>query len=324
MISLNNNPNHLKYYIMKRIFITLIIVASSLIGFAQQDAMFTHYMFNTLAVNPGYAGTRDALTVTGLHRTQWVGFNGAPTTQTLTLHSPIYNENMGLGLSILADKIGPTDLKTIYVDYSYRIKVNEKSSLRFGLKAGLNIRQNGLADLSLNDPNDQSFSVNEESHLLPNFGFGMYYYTDKYYVGLSIPRLLQNDFNTNVVTGGTDIASEKRHYFLIAGTVFNVNENIKLKPTTLLKVTHGAPVELDITGTLLFKDLVWAGLMYRTGDALGVLIGANITPQLAIGYSYDWSFGNRTFKYNYGSHEIMLMYDFIYKDKSKIRSPRYF
>ncbi len=308
---------------MKRILITLIIVASSLIGFAQQDAMFTHYMFNTLAVNPGYAGTRDALTVTGLHRSQWVGFDGAPTTQTITLHSPIFNENMGLGLSILSDKIGPTDLKTIYVDYSYRIKVTKKASLRFGLKAGLNIRQNGLADLSLGDQNDPTF-VNEESHLLPNFGFGMYYYTDKYYVGLSIPKLLQNDFNTNVVTGGTDIASEKRHYFLIAGTIFDLNNDFKLKPTSLLKVTNGAPIELDITGTILYKEVVWGGLMYRTGDAIGVLIGANVTPQLAIGYSYDWSFGVRTGRYNSGSHEIMLMYDFIYNDKSKIRSPRYF
>ena len=309
---------------MKKIFIILIIAVSSLSSFAQQDAMFTHYMFNTLSVNPAYAGTRDALTITGLHRSQWVGFDGAPRTQTVTAHTPIINQNIGVGLSILNDRIGPTNTSTIYADFAYKFKVSEKGKLSLGLSAGLNIRRNALTTIPLDNNNDVSFANNEESELLPNFGFGAYYYTDKFYVGLSTPRLMQNNYKTNEISGGTNLASEQRHYFLIAGMVFNLNSNFKLKPTVLVKYTNGAPLEGDITGTLIYKEKIWGGLMYRTGDATGVLIGAYITPQFAIGYSFDWSFGNKTMQYNSGSHEIMITYDFIYKNKAKIRSPRYF
>lgn len=309
---------------MKKIFITIVFAISSVLIFAQQDAMYSHYMFNTLSVNPGYAGSRDALTVTGLHRSQWVGFDGAPTTQTLTLHTPIYNEYMGVGLSVVNDKIGPVNMTSFYGDYAYKIQVNEKGKLAFGLKAGLNIRRAELTDLELNDMNDQSFISNEESQLLPNFGFGMYYSTDRYYVGLSTPKLLKNDYQTNDVSGGTDFGSEERHYFLIGGAVFDINKDFKAKPTTLIKMTNGAPIELDLTAAVLYRDRVWGGLMFRSGDAVGLLIGVHLENQLSIGYSYDWSYGNRTFKYNGGSHEIMLMYDLIYTDKAKVRSPRYF
>lgn len=309
---------------MKKTILTLVLAISSLAIFAQQDAMFTHYMFNTLSVNSGYAGSRDALTITGLHRSQWVGFDGAPTTQTLTLHSPIYNENLGVGLSLVNDKIGPTNNTSIYGDFAYKVKLNEKGKLAFGLKAGLSIRKTRLSDLSLNTQNDQAFISDQKSLLLPNFGFGMYYSEERYYVGLSIPKLLKNDFSTNESFGGINLASEERHYFLIAGAVFDINKDFKIKPTTLIKLTMGAPIEVDLTALLLYKEKVWAGAMYRSDDAIGLLIGMHINDQLAIGYSYDWSYGNRTFHYNGGSHELMLMYDLIYKDKSKIRSPRYF
>lgn len=291
---------------------------------AQQDAMFTHYMFNTLAVNSGYAGSRDALTITGLHRSQWVNFPGAPTTQTLTLHAPIKNDKLGLGLSVLNDKIGPTNTTAIYADFAYKIPVGEKGKLSFGLKAGVNLRNNKLASLDLDEQNDQTFAADVKSDVLPNFGFGMYYYTDKFYVGLSTPKLLQNDYKTNTTTGSTSVASEQRHYFLIVGTVFPITDNIKLKPTGFVKVTEAAPIETDLTLTALFREKLWAGVMLRTGDAVGLLVGANLTDQLALGYSFDWSFVNNTAKYNAGSHELMLRYDLIYNNAKKIRSPRYF
>ncbi len=309
---------------MKKIYITLIIAFCSVAAIAQQDAMFTHYMFNTLSVNPAYAGSRDALTITGLHRSQWVGFDGAPTTQTITLHTPIFNKNMGVGLSVINDKIGPTNTTAFYGDYAYKLKIDEKSKLGLGLSVGLNIRQNNLINLSTDEAGDQSFAANQESDLLPNFGFGAYYYSDRYYVGASIPKLLENDYKSNEISGGLNLASEKRHYFLIAGTVFDINKDLKLKPTTLIKLTNGAPAQADITATFIVRDFVWGGVMYRTGDALGVLLGAYVNNQLTIGYSYDWSYGNRTIKYNAGSHELMLIYDLIYKNKEKIRSPRYF
>lgn len=308
---------------LKRITTAVVLLWSVATGFAQQDAMFTHYMDNTLWLNPAYAGSREALTVTGLHRSQWVGFDGAPTTQTITMHTPIFSEKLGIGLSVLNDKIGPTQSTTINADIAYHLKLDDKSKLAFGIKAGLNIFSNALTPLKLDQGNDNSFASNFQSELLPNFGFGMYYYRPKFYVGLSTPRLVENKINQGLVTS-TSLSSERRHYFLIAGAVFDLTKDLKLKPTGFLKVTEAAPIQGDITLTLLCQDKYWAGLMYRSLDAAGVLVGANITEQLGIGYSFDWSFTNATGKYNSGSHEIMLRYDFIFKEKAKIKSPRYF
>jgi type IX secretion system PorP/SprF family membrane protein len=308
---------------MRKLFITITIALSSMGAFAQQEAMFTHYMFNTLTVNPAYAGSRDALTITALNRIQWAGFDGAPITQTFTAHSPIINQNLGLGLSITRDEIGPTNTTSFYADFSYKLKFNTRSSLAFGLSGGLNIRQNDLTKLKLDQTIDESFAADEKSDLLPNFGFGMYYSTDKYYIGLSVPRILQNDFKNNESKGGTNLASEERHYFLIAGAVFDLNSDLKLKPTTFLKVTNGVTPQLDLTSILIIKEKVWGGLMYRTNDAVGALAGVYINNRFAVAYSFDWSFGNIT-KYHGGTHEIMLTYDFIYKSKTKFHSPRYF
>lgn len=291
---------------------------------AQQDAMFTHYMYNTLAVNPGYAGSRDALTVTGLHRSQWVSFEGAPITQTVTLHSPMLNNKMGIGLSVVNDKIGPTKNTAAYLDLAYAIRVSEKGKLAFGLKGGINFMQANLNTLELDQQNDAAFQENVTSKMLPNFGFGIYYYLPKFYVGVSAPKLLENNFKTNSSTGSVNLVNEQRHYFLIAGTVFKLSNAVELKPTTFVKVTNGAPIEGDITASFIFNKKLLVGGMFRTGDAAGILIGYNFTEQFHAGYSFDWSYGLKTFKYNQGSHEIMLSYDFIYKDKQKVRSPRYF
>ena len=311
---------------MKKIFILAIVICSVSKTFAQQEAMFTHYMFNTLAVNPAYAGSRDALTFTGLHRSQWVGFEGAPITQTITLHSPILNNKIGLGLSVLNDKIGPVQSTTVNADFAYKIQVGKKANLAFGIKGGLNMRSAGLSSLKLDNQLDDSFTNNVQKDLLPNFGFGMYYSRERFYAGISTPSMLESNFTTKSVAGSIAFASEARHYFVILGTVFNLTNNgsIKLKPTTLIKVTNGAPIEGDVTTVFLFNDKFWLGAMYRTGDAAGLLMGYNITDQFSVGYSFDWSFTNSTGKYNSGSHEIMLRYDFIYTDQSKIRSPRYF
>lgn len=309
---------------MKKLGLIIAIIASSFGANAQQDAMFTHYSFNTLGVNPAYAGSRDALTVMALHRSQWVSFPGAPITQTVTAHMPIANNKMGIGLSMLHDKIGPTRNTGIYIDFAYRIKVGEKGKLAFGIKGGTSILSSKLADLSTTEAGDQSFANNVQSQFLPNFGAGIYYQLPRFYVGISTPRLLENDFATNSTSGS--VASESRHYFFIAGAMFDLTKDAKLqlKPTTFFKITAGAPVELDITALFYYNQKFWAGPMFRTGDAIGVLAGINITPQFSLGYSFDWSYGLNTGKYNAGSHEIMLRYDFVFKDKKKILSPRYF
>ena len=200
---------------MKKIILFFALNIFSLGLFAQQDAMFTHYMFNTLAVNPAYAGSRDAFTVTGLHRSQWVGFEGAPVTQTLTMHTPIPLKNAGVGLSFVNDKVGPTNMTSFYVDFSYKIKLGSKANLAFGMKGGVNLLKGDLTSLSLTSPNDPTYISNEQSDVLPNFGFGLYYFTDKYYIGASIPKLLENDFKNNSVAGSTDLGGEEKHYFFI-------------------------------------------------------------------------------------------------------------
>lgn len=308
---------------MKKTILISIAILSSVLLTAQQDAMFTHYMFNTLAVNPGYAGSRDALTVTGLHRSQWVSFPGAPTTQTLTMHTPLLDDKLGLGLSVINDVIGPTHNTSGFVDVAYRLPVSDKAKLVFGVKGGINVLQGDIVSLSTQDAGDQGLSNNIKSDLQPNFGAGIYYQAERLYLGISAPGFLENDFGTKDGNGLTTFA-QQRHYFLIAGTVFSLSERVDLKPTGFLKVTEAAPVEGDVTATVVLDQKVWGGLMFRTGDALGLLAGVQLTDQLAVGYSFDFSYTNETFTYNGGSHEVMLRYDFVVNEKGKIRSPRYF
>jgi len=271
---------------MKKKLLLLLFLVTSILSFSQQDAMYTHYMDNTLSINPAYAGSRDALTILALHRSQWIGFDGAPNTQTITIHSPVFTPNTGLGFSIVNDKIGPLNNLSLYLDFSYRIKF-EKSFLAFGLKSGINLMKIGLDELSTSTASDPAFMEDYQSAFMPNFGVGIYYYTDKYYLGFSVPKILQNDLFNN--TTQEDLLDAVRHYFFIAGTYFNLSDNVKLKPTTFVKYTPAAPLEVDLTASFIYKDKILAGLMYRTGDATGVLLGYYLTPQMYIGYSFDWS-----------------------------------
>ncbi len=286
--------------------------------------MFTHYMYNTLSVNPAYAGTRHAMTVTALHRSQWVNFPGAPVTQTLTMHSPVLNEKIGAGLSVLNDKIGPTRITALYADFAYHLTLDSKSKLSLGLKAGANLFTANLAQLLTTQQGDAALSSDVQSKLLPNFGFGAYYYRERFYAGLSIPKLLQNNFSANTISGSANLFWEQRHYFLIAGTMLDLNQDWKINPTAFMKITRGTPVEADLSTEFIYNQKISFGAMVRTGDAAGILVGYNLLEQLHAGYSFDWSFLNTTKKYNGGSHEIILRYDFIYKHEEKIKSPRYF
>jgi len=310
---------------IKKVIAIVVLVVGGTSLQAQQDPMFTHYMYNTLAVNPAYAGSRDALTITGLHRSQWLDFKGAPSSQTLTMHSPVANEHIGLGLSFLNDKIGTSNNTSVFVDFAYKINLNKKSKLALGLSGGAKIFQANLNTLNLDQTEDPTFQNNISNRISPNFGFGAYYSRERFYAGVSAPNLLQNSYSEiSQVNGNTLIAKEQRHFFLIAGTVIKLSDNLALKPTTLIKVTAAAPIQADLTASFLIGKKLLLGAMYRTGDAAGVLVGVDLTEQLHIGYSFDWSHGLRTFKYNMGSHEIMLRYDFIFPSKKQIHSPRYF
>lgn len=306
-----------------KISIGFVLTIGSLNIQAQQAPMYTHYMDNTLVVNPAYAGSRDALTVTAINRMQWVNFEGAPITQSITLHSPLENDHLGLGFSILNDKIGPSNLTSAVLDFAYRFKLTENSKMSFGLSVGANLFSANLSALQLDVQNDPVFLNNINNHITPNIGFGAYYSRERFYAGFSIPNLLETSYSEIDQANGTSlIGKEQRHYFFIAGALFHVTENLDFKPTSFVKVTVGAPLEADLTASFIIQKRFLLGAMFRTGDAIGGLIGFDITDQLHLGYSYDWSFGLQTFRYNNGSHELVLRYDFL--NKKQIHSPRYF
>ena len=306
---------------MKKILIavlTLLYVTCE----AQQDVQFTQYMFNTNAVNPAYTGSRGAISSVILFRTQWVGFDGAPITQSMNVNSPLFNNKLGVGFTVLNEKIGPLKQTGIFTDFAYRIKFKE-STLAMGLKAGADIIQAGFTNLNVINVSDNMFQANVSTKLLPNFGFGIYYHTEKYYLGISTPKLVQN--NIDMQTGGSAISHigiHKMHYYLIGGYVQALDPFIKFRPTAQLKWTYGAPISIDANVSFLFYDKLWLGGMYRLGDAIGLIVQFQFNTQLRAGYSYDYTTSKMN-KYNNGTHEIMLGYDFSFA-KEKIKSPRHF
>ena len=309
----------------KNIVAVSVLMAAGLHLQAQQAPMYTHYMNNTLMINPGYAGSRDALTITALHRSQWVDFSGAPLTQTLTMHTPLRSEHIGIGLAVSNDKIGPLRTTGIFADFAYIMKLSPKAKLAFGLSGGANIFQADMSQMDLDQQNDAVFQTSIHNHTTPNFGFGIYYSMERFYAGVSIPNLLENSYSEiTQANGNTLIGKEQRHCYFIAGAMIRLNDNLSLKPTTFIKVTAAAPVQADITASFIIMKRLLLGAMFRTGDAFGALVGFDITEQLHAGYSYDWSYGLQTGKYNQGSHEIMLRYDFVFRSKKQIHSPRYF
>lgn len=280
--------------------------------------MYTHYAFNTLSINPAYAGSREALTLTALNRSQWVGFKGAPTSQTINLHSPI-GEDMGVGLSFMHDKTGPVNMNSVYADYAYKIPLMT-GKLSMGIKAGFDMYSIDLANLTAIDAGD--VVAQNYSKINPNVGLGVHYSTSKYFVGLSSARLLPMRYYQDNVTGQK--ANQQIHAYLMGGYVFDVNSKLQFKPIALIKTTGSAPTQAELTAMATLDKRLELGAMFRTGDAFGILAGFNFDNSLRIGYSFDWSYGLNTGRYNAGSHEIVLRYDFIQGVKKKIASPRNF
>ena len=287
-------------------------------GFAQQDAQYTQYMYNTININPAYAGSRGVMSVFGLHRTQWVGLDGAPTTNTFSLNTPISNSNLGVGFSLVNDRIGPTSDNTISADISYTIPMNEVYKLSFGVKASgniFNLDTDKLDPSNPIDPNLQNFN-NEFS---PNFGAGVYLHSDKLYLGLSVPNFLQDSkYNDNEVA----VFQERMNFYFIGGYVFDVSPSIKFKPAFLTKMVTGSPLQVDASANFLFFDKFMLGGAYRWDAAVSALAGFQVTDGLFVGYSYDRE-TTKLSNYNSGSHEIFLRFE-LFNKFSKMVSPRFF
>lgn len=289
---------------------------------AQQDPQFTQYMFNLLALNPAYAGSADRVSIKALTRHQWVGFEGAPTTQTLTVHSPFLVQSLGLGGTVMRDQHGPVTQYGLIVDVAYRMFLANDQKLAFGIKGGLNLFQGNFASLHPLEANDQVFQQDVSTKTDPQFGFGVMWYSDRFYLGLSSPKVLRTDFFETDSLRFVSEPGQRAHYFLTGGYVFDVGTYTKFKPTAMVKAVEGAPLSFDLSANFLLYEKLWLGAMYRHTDAVGALVQYNITNSLSAGYAYDYPLSPLR-NYSGGSHEIMLGLDLGTAPKG-IRSPRYF
>lgn len=303
----------------------ILLMSSSLKVCAQFDPMFTQYTNNEMFINPAYTGSKEALCITALHRQQWVGVEGRPITTSLTMHAPVWENKMGLGLSLLNDQIGVSTRKIMYVSYSYRIRTGNKGYLGFGIMGGMHIQANELSKVPTNVENDPHFTSNVYDKASPNFGFGINYNTDKFFAGISIPRLLDDNIsfadNGKALTDN-NLKPELFHYFITVGRVFKINNDLMLKPSLMTKAVANAPMEFDLSLNSLIKEQLWLGVSYRSSADMSAIIGLQLSPSFLISYAYDYPTSSLN-KFTTGSHEIVLSALFGYKGK-KIVSNRYF
>ena len=292
----------------------------SVFTYAQQDAQYTQYMYNTVSVNPGYAGSRGQISMAALHRSQWIGLEGAPVTQTFNVHSPIGYRGVGLGLSIVNDQIGPTSETNFDVDFSYTIWTSTEGRLSFGLKASANLLDIRFSELN-QFTTDPTLQQDIDNRLTPNIGAGVYYHTNKYYLGLSVPRILET---SHFQESSLSTAREQMNLYLITGYVWDLNPFVKFKPTLLTKVVQGAPLQVDLSLNFMFSEKFIVGAAYRWDAAFSGMAGFNISKKFLIGIAYDketTELGSAAF--NDGSFEVIFRYDFI-STKNNLKSPRFF
>jgi type IX secretion system PorP/SprF family membrane protein len=304
---------------MKTLIIGIFILFFSSKALAQQDEQMSMYMQNPLYFNPAYAGSRDALSIVSMARFQWINYKGAPQTQWLSAHAPLLNKALGVGIHALNDAIGSRNRTAIYGDVNASIPLNAKNNrLAIGLSGGVDLLSYDFNNLTVTDINDP-FYGQKLTTTKPNVGAGAYWYSDKHYVGLSAPRVLESkikDANQVLKT------LNKRHFFLAAGYVFKLNSVLKLKPSMLMKYTPNAPIVMDANMSLLMHEKLWVGIMYRLNESFGVNAMFTINNKLTIGYAYDFP-TNGLRKYQSGSHEFCLQYD-IRRKNTAFTSPRYF
>ena len=314
---------------MKKLYITVLALLALGIttqrSNAQQDAQYTQYMYNTLSINPAYAGARDVFSFVGLHRSQWVGLEGAPRTFTISAHSP-FGENIGLGLNVTRDEIFIAEETYIDIAFSYTLNVSEEGKLALGLKGGghlLNIDSNRLNTGAFN-PNDPDSQINIDNKFSPQVGLGAYYYTQKFYVGLSAPNVLETEHfdESSNSNNSSATAKERVNFYLMSGYAFDVNENLKFKPAVLFKLVEGAPLQADISANFLIHEKLTLGAAYRWSAALSGLVGFQITDQFMLGFAYDRE-TTELQQYNDGSYEVFLRFE-LFNQKKRMISPRFF
>ena len=305
---------------MKRLFITLLALTAALNLFAQQEAMYTQHMYNKLAINPAYAGSRTHTSITALYRDQWTGFDGAPSTATLNIHGKLKNPKLALGFQVYNDQLGISNTTGLQATYAYRLPMGN-GHLSFGISAGFNHYKVSLTEAISIDAGDPTLAENLNL-LLPNVGGGIYYNTPTFYAGVSVPKLIQNELiNTDLETSNDVMAQEIRHYNGMIGGVITLSETVKLRPTALVKYAPNAPVQADLSATFLFIERFWVGGTYRTQGSVDGHIEFQASRQLRIGYAYDYVI-NDLGSYTGGSHEILVGFDLNFLSKDRHVTPR--
>ncbi len=307
---------------LKRVLPILVLVLTNFVH-AQQDPQYTQYMYNTMSVNPAYAGSNGHTVITALGRTQWVGLDGAPDSQTLSYDTVLGYTGVGLGINLTNDRIGPSNEIYLDANVSYTVRTSDKGNLAFGLKLGgrhLSIDWSKGTALQ-----QERIFEGTVSRFLPTIGAGIYYYESNWYAGVAIPNFLRTDHYDDTIATSTsgfgDVAEERLHFFGIVGYVFDLSETIKFKPAALAKVVSGAPVSLDVSANFLFNEKFAAGVAWRWGDSLSALLGFQATENFNIGFAYDLTTSNYS-NYNSGTYELMLRWD-IFRQRV-MKSPRFF
>ncbi len=291
-------------------------------SYGQQDAQYTQYMYNMNVINPAYAGSRGTLSLGLLARSQWTNVNGGPKTMTFDAHAPV-GKKVGMGLSVIADEIGPAKEQNIYADFSYTLNTSDEGRIAFGLKGGVTLLNVNLLDVVLPQTSTGDDPLFDENinEAFPNIGAGVYYYNDKWYAGFSVPNLLKSEHldKENVNTK----ASEEMHYFLTTGYVFDLSSTLKFKPSVMVKGVSGAPISFDVNANFLMYDRFEVGASYRWEDAVSVLFNFGVTRSFRVGYAYDYTISEFSNSNTGGSHELMLLYDISFTKKN-LKSPRFF
>jgi type IX secretion system PorP/SprF family membrane protein len=307
---------------IKKITLAVLMIMGTLFSKGQQDPMYTQYVFNLQTVNPAYVGYWQTTGFTLLSRSQWVGLNGHPTTQTFSFQTPLKSQKVGIGFNIVLDKIGLEKRLLMNIDYSYQIFLSDYTSLRFGIKGGFTNYSNNLNEYVQHDNNqaDPVFQGTIDNKFMPNVGIGFFLSNAKYYLSLSLPRIIENKYQSNVNNFSTK--SEVNQIFFAGGMMFDMSDNLKFKPSFMTKSVIGSPFEFDISANFLFSERFWIGGMYRSGDSFGVIAQWIINRKLRFGYAYDFTTNNLR-NYQNGVHEVMISYEFI-PAKRKYVSPRYF
>jgi len=307
---------------MKKLFYSMIFVL--LVGslYAQNDPHYSMFMFNKLAINPAYAGSKDALTFIGHYRNQWQGIDGAPKTFTFAAHTPLFKKRVGAGLSVVSDKIGIYNITYFDMSYSYRIKVTDEATLSIGIQGQLDYTRVDWNKLDPLDAGDGMIQVNPTSKLNPNFGLGVYYSHPKYYLGASAPRVLKTSIYDTQDASAIVSVNSLRSYYLMGGLITRLNKNVKFQPGVLVTKNDNAPFEFDLNASFVFMDALWIGASYRLQDSFDAIVQYQFSKQLKAALAVDMTLSELR-HYSPGSFEVMLEYIFLY-DGARYNNIRYF